>query len=506
MEDTGKLQEQILADFITKPFELKYDNTMYGFTRLSHDLDLTLLYTHKDGAIWAPLPRALVFHPYHPNGTSEANEADYAGTPGSVVTVRLPKDALAHLPSKIIMALKSSGVDSANVDIFFTTQNMPWKNETLLLRMNHWAHGQPDSNQSMAEHKKSFDNVTYNRDTPCRVGIFSATTPEMKCDNLSDQLSPNPISVSSHPGTDDKFGIPMIIASPNGVGVMSNVDFNRTDSLYSVAVRADKQRAAVTLNWLLSPEDEQLLEKISREAGNLERLIRLVAGEDKSRLNLKEGPLDHLLALLNAPKLAASVGHDISGLQKQEAAKSLLFSFNKTANTPVNLQPISEAMKKNDVRTLVNFIKNNTYATEDFLWVAIEERLEGIIPRLFSGELIDNKYLNGNKPINGETPLDHAIKKGLWSAVKVLLSYNLKDRLTTTTEDFLFLAIENNAANIVRRLISGELIASQYMDVNLTRESDGKKPLDVAMETASPDIQQQLRNCGAKRTDTSKKL
>jgi len=286
-EESIKMMSDIsVANFTEVPFRREENCRPYEYTRLCHQVSLT---THYGGGI--PMPRTPFFHPYNPNGEKEENEVNFGGYPGAVITVRLPRDAFQYLPVSIKTVIQNEQLNLGNIDLFFVAQNMPWRNETLLLRAHYWLHGDPSLDEAIM-------NGTFSMDTPVRVGIFTPTSEEITCDNAKDILGANPISNSSHPGNSAQNNALVTIASPPGVGVLKGINFERTDSFYSV-VKTASGHAAITLHWMLNPDDQALLSEISHELQDLKHLIVVVAEFKNSRLAMPNGPLSHLTALLN---------------------------------------------------------------------------------------------------------------------------------------------------------------------------------------------------------------
>lgn len=278
-------EQKILEEFCRKPLQKRERNTLYGYTRLSVDLELT---KHYKGQL--PIPRAPIFHPYNPN--EKPMPLHYAGIPATVVTVRCPLAARKQLPELIQKLLNDLSVDLNKLDLFFVTQNMPWENidGSLLMRPHYWIHGETVND-------KVIEEGTFTHDTPCRVGIFSSRETTVTCGGSKNTLNP-PVSVNSHPGVGRHPGEKMIISSPSAVSVVRGLDFNTSESFYSI-VAAANGRVAVTLHWMLSPADQAHIIDISNRVNNIQSLIIELEKLKSSRLTMENGPLFDLTKLLN---------------------------------------------------------------------------------------------------------------------------------------------------------------------------------------------------------------
>lgn len=275
----------------TQPFKKDYNTGLYHYVRLQQGLDT--LTKHYIGEM--KIPRIPIFHPYNPTGDTIENVRSHNGLVGTIVTIRCPQEVFNFLPEPVLTALKENNITSDKTDIFFVTQNMPWKNQQLLFRPQYWIHGQPENDTLI-------DNATFNLDTPCRIGVFSPTNPNINCDGTNNILSINPVSVSSHPGTDETGKYNMIICSPPNVGILGGIDFDQTDGFYTIAITQDG-RAAITLHWLLNEVDQEKLSTISHRVNNIVEFIQCVLELKDSRLNEKNGPLDQLLNLITRKKI-----------------------------------------------------------------------------------------------------------------------------------------------------------------------------------------------------------
>lgn len=340
MADVKKnVEQQLQKEFSKKPFARKERNLLYRFTRLSHDVELT---KHYKGQL--PIPRIPYFHPYNPN----TNPTQAGGIPGSIVTVCFPKEINKQMPvpEPILKILTELKADPAKIDLFFVTQNMPWKTEgtPLLVRPHYWVHGQADID-------KAIEAGTYNANTPCRVGIFSAKEEGITCDKTKGVLG-SPIAVSSHPG-EAKLN-EGIICSPNGVGVIQGLDFTASHSLFSVVATPDG-RVAVTLHWMLNPTDQESVINISKRVQNLNEFMQEVFKLKNSQLNSEKGPLSDLMQMLGTTK--PELEKDIKQKMEKDAsmgddwelalalAESTLVTTNKKAK-PELKQDIDSYLKQ----------------------------------------------------------------------------------------------------------------------------------------------------------------
>lgn len=361
----------------TKPFTKDYNNGIYEYTRLHHGLDH--LIKHYMGLI--KIPKVPLFHPYQPTGDTLENVRSHNGILGTIVTIRCPKETFNFLPEPVLTALKQNNVTSEQTDIFFVTQNMPWKNQQLLFRAQYWVHGHPQNDIAI-------ENASFNLDTPCRVGIFSPTNPNIYCDGTQNTLSVNPISVSSHPGADETNVYPMIVCSPAFGGVMSGIDFDQTDAMYSIALTQDG-RVAVTLHWLLNEEDQEQLTHISHSASSLSEFIKSVSTLKNSRLNTENGPLSQLLNLYNLVEL-------------QETYQQLFFA--------IEVQDFDTFRGLLDIFPYININAKNSKGQTLLHLASISS------PKFI--ELLLNRGADQNiKDKNGKTPLQYAVNENRYDIV-----------------------------------------------------------------------------------------
>lgn len=281
------VNNQVLKEFLKKRFQISSLNCgPYSYLRLNHGLEQTPIYN-----AYMPIPKTPIFHPYNPTGTTKEQMKDgTGGVPGVILSVKFDNEVLKNLPESINKVIAENKIAKENIDCFFVTQNMPWKNEPLLIRPNYWLHGDKKL------HDEAARTHTLNATTACRVGIFSPTTTNITIDNTKDVLPATVLNYVTHPGTDGNEK-PTCIVSPDGIGVMGGIDLNRTDSLFSVVLSGN--RLAVTLHWLLDDGDQQLLTNMSHHIKNLEELIESIQMLPSSRLNEKNGPLSHLQQILN---------------------------------------------------------------------------------------------------------------------------------------------------------------------------------------------------------------
>jgi hypothetical protein len=220
------MNNQVLQAFLKKRFQISsLDCGPYTYWRLNHGLEQTPIYNAL-----MPIPKAPIFHPYNPNGTTKEQMKDgTGGIPGSILSVKFDNEVLLYLPESIKKVISDNKIAKENIDCFFVTQNMPWNNEPLLIRPNYWLHGDKKL------HDEAVKAHTLNATTACRVGIFSATTATITIDNTKEVLSTTALNYATHPGTDGN-GKPMCIVSPDKIGVLAGIDLNRTDSLFSLVL------------------------------------------------------------------------------------------------------------------------------------------------------------------------------------------------------------------------------------------------------------------------------
>ncbi|MBX9703525.1 MAG: hypothetical protein K2X39_05175 [Silvanigrellaceae bacterium] len=282
-EPTSKLSN--LDRFLDKPFQ-REAIYLYDCFRLSHKVEPI---RHYNGLI--PIPRSPCIHPYNPTGDTEDQVEQYGGYPVAIAAVKLPKNVVNNLFPTIKQAITLANIGIEKISFFFVTQNMPWKENTVLLfRPHYWVHGAASLNNVVNNH-------TLHLDTPCRVGVFSENNANLSCDGVQNVLSNNLVSVCSHPGVDFNLNIPMIICSPQNT-VLSGINCQQTNSFYSMVLTNDGQ-LAVTLHWLLNSEDQTALACISAFVETMRDFIREIKALPNSSLTVEKGPLSALVALLD---------------------------------------------------------------------------------------------------------------------------------------------------------------------------------------------------------------
>ena len=166
---------------------------------------------------------------------------------------------------------------------------------------------------------------------------------------------------------------------------------------------------------------------------------------------------------------------------------------------PFQTQPISQrlavAMQNGQFQDLTAAFNAKQCSPEDLLWIAIKGGHADIVQHLIAGDFINRQYMDVNQIRNNLTPLDMAVRNELWATAKALLECGGIKRLATTTEDLLFMAVQNKDNKIVTRLLNGELIERQFMNIHAKR--NGENPLDVALRLGANDIADTLRQYGA---------
>lgn len=182
------------------------------------------------------LPEAPIIHPYNPFDFNDPNK--YRKNGGMLINtfnVRFPALAYMNLPKDIENTLRSHNVSPKNTDIFFITQDNPWKNISLLLRPHTWVQ---KNGQSVA----------------VQAGIFGDSSVTM--DGTANEV---------HAGTSYMHDG---LSSPDNTMVLRGLDYRVTKSFYLVVIDGD--RAAVTLMWMLNDEDQDEISKLSLTTKNMQ--------------------------------------------------------------------------------------------------------------------------------------------------------------------------------------------------------------------------------------------
>lgn len=295
-----KSVENDIIECLNSPFEPGKYFPLYGYKRLHNGNPLTLHYKSPNKRHGErPIARGFPF--IEPDKLIESVAADQiytAGIPANTVSLNLPKSVISSLPPHIQnLILNKAKVNINNVDLLFTTQNLPWDpNVVLRYRLHYWLHSGND-----------IDHVvkagTFRQSPTCGVGIFSFTENEIT------KKTPrySAVVVNSHP--EDPNAPSKIICSPSNDGVIQGVNFKVSQSFFSFGISQHSQddpklRAMVTLHWLLSPEDQKIVSEVSRKVTDLrEFILEIKAYGNKTVLNAENGPLSDLIRYLNIAKL-----------------------------------------------------------------------------------------------------------------------------------------------------------------------------------------------------------
>lgn len=296
-------ENKALEQFILKPFQTGEYSPEYDYTRMHNGLPLTL---HYRGI---PIPRAPIFHPYSMTDSAVKENGPLGpitGVPATTITLQIAKEFFDFLPLDLKNTLTKLKVDKNKLDMFFVTQNIPWtvKQDDFLIRPHYWVHGLPTFD-------KAITAGVFNQSAKCQVGIYSKK-PTIQIDKTINIISPVPILANSHAFDSKKAS--EVVCSPcsvkivkgNGAGLLSGIQFNGTQSFYSVVTTGDG-RVAVTLHWLVSPKAQKELSVISKTAKNLrDIMVDIEKLGTKSELCTEQGPLSDLKSLFNVSNLRLS--------------------------------------------------------------------------------------------------------------------------------------------------------------------------------------------------------
>lgn len=386
-EIKGSMENKILFEALKRPFAPPtLEPNPYGYIRLHNKIPLTAHYFKAEAGMGFPIPRTPIFHPYNPLGnevpaTAPAANRYQGGVPATTISLQLPAEARKFLPEALKKTLESMAVAPDKLDIYFVTQNMPWdpRYDPLLIRPHYWVHGDPSLDASVKA-------GTFN-DTPlCDIGIFS-NNPAI---SIADPANPanqkrNEIAgkfgVSSHshgePLLDDVTKNPVLdqnkqivinpktlhtLCSPDGHagGLMTGIDYNLSQSLYSI-VRKPDGRIAVTLHWLLNPADQVALTRISKRNNDVvdASIIKLIAEQPfslldvmaeieklgkTSQLNAPNGPMSDLKQLMGVAGM--SMVDTYAAEMKAEKSAATIASAPKSVTptaVPIAAVPIGTA-------------------------------------------------------------------------------------------------------------------------------------------------------------------
>src|ERR1700677_845934 len=112
LEIKKSTEQRIIDLFLKKDFEKREYISLYKYTRLSHNLELT---KHYNGHF--PITRTPVFHPYNP--TANPNPPCFYGIPGNTISVKFPNEFLIFLPDRLRKIILDLRIDPSKIDFFF---------------------------------------------------------------------------------------------------------------------------------------------------------------------------------------------------------------------------------------------------------------------------------------------------------------------------------------------------------------------------------------------------
>ncbi len=206
------------------------------------------------------LPKAPVFHPYHPLGNAAGNTPPARtnhGAPAVLVAAKFPLAFYDNLPLTIRETLAQQQIPNGNVDILFDTQDLPWEDDTPInFRPHYWT--DPDAPYV----------GTYKIQSNLQVGFFAPDRELSIAGQSPGELRPHTILV--HPYKADRESL--ILSSPDNMQV-PNLNWQNSSSMWSVVIKKEDNRAAVTLHWLLNDRDQAQLAALTARASNMTDLV-----------------------------------------------------------------------------------------------------------------------------------------------------------------------------------------------------------------------------------------
>jgi hypothetical protein len=178
------------------------------------------------------LPSIPIIQPYNPNSNARADVISGSFVPhGNIrisVAVQIPQ-AVAHLPYGVLERLAEQGIERERLDVFISIQDNPWENNAeRLLRVHPYIH--PFGGDGSE-------------------GQFQNTVQVSIADVGRSFLPFSQYSVQTHDG----------VFSPQNMQIMGELDFQKTQVLYSLCTNPRTNRAGLTLHVLLSDLNQRLV-------------------------------------------------------------------------------------------------------------------------------------------------------------------------------------------------------------------------------------------------------
>ena len=233
---------------------LKKDFTVHRKSSTERKLDLDN--GRSDHYLQINFPKAPLIHPYHPIDLEDKQHyRKRSGMLANIFNIKLPHTVYFNLPPNIKEALQDRGISPQNTDIFFLTQDNPWKEIDLLFRPQTWI------------------DEAYSRDM--LVGFFSDDGVIMRGHAKNTLHSENSSIHSDSMVLDEDTKLIYNVSSPDNMKI-DGLDYQVTKSFYPVVI--DGNRAAVSLHWMLNDEDQAAIESLSLRVNNMKEFIAALNG------------------------------------------------------------------------------------------------------------------------------------------------------------------------------------------------------------------------------------
>jgi hypothetical protein len=236
---------------------LKKDFSVHSKSSTERKLDINN--GRSDHYLQINFPKAPIIHPYNPVDLEDKQHyRKRSGMLTNTFNVKLPTATYYNLPPNIKNALQDRDISPQNTDIFFLTQDNPWKEIDLLFRPQTW-----------------IDEV-YSRDM--LVGFFSDDGVIMRGHDENILHSENSSIHSQTMDLDENTKLIYNVSSPDNMKI-DGLDYQVTKSFYPVVIDGD--RAVVTLIWMLNDEDQAAIESLSLRVNNMKEFIAALNGNAK---------------------------------------------------------------------------------------------------------------------------------------------------------------------------------------------------------------------------------
>ncbi len=234
---------------------------------IAHNVDVAQQYLEL------ALPKIPVFHPYSP--ADESIERIDGGLPTFSICTKLAV-GLERLPLELQNILREKGIlDNNQLNVFFVTQNVPWKNTDLLFRAHYWVNPHAP-----------YQSPNFTSDPNVFMGLLDSSNPNVRIGNSAANVLIQEV-VSSHSMSDKDT----VVRSSPPTPIVSGIgDPTKSCQVLSLSI-LENQRAALTVHWILSDIDQQYVAQTLKDMRaknnlNLENFIPLAKGLDyKGTLN-----------------------------------------------------------------------------------------------------------------------------------------------------------------------------------------------------------------------------